>query len=58
LEHLLTDADIANIVLEVAKEIHKPILYTNYGKPTYWFNLPHLWQLRAEEIALDWYLRY
>lgn len=54
----ITDADIANIILEVAKEVKKPILYTNYGKPTYWFNHPFLWQLRAEEIKLDWYLRY
>lgn len=54
----ITDADIANIILEVAKEVKKPILYTNYGKPTYLFNHPFLWQLRAEEIKLDWYLRY
>lgn len=53
----ITDADYANIVLEVAKEINKPILYTNLGKPIYWFNAPYLWQLRAEEIKLDWYLR-
>lgn len=54
----ITDADISNIILEVAKEVKKPILYTNLGKPTYWFNPPFLWQLRAEEIKLDWYLRY
>lgn len=51
----VTDADIANIILEVAKEVQKPILYTNLGKPTYLFNRSSLWQLRAEEIKLDWY---
>lgn len=54
----ITDADIANIVLEVAKEIRKPILYTYSGKPIYWFQNGFLWQLRAEEIHLDWFLRY
>lgn len=54
----ITDADISNIILEVAKEVKKPILYTNLGKPTYWFDHPFLWQLRAEKIKLDWYLRY
>lgn len=53
----ITDADIANIILEVAKEMKKPILYTNEGKPTYWFDDCFLWQLRAEEIYLDWYYR-
>jgi hypothetical protein len=53
----ITDADIANIILEVAKEVKKPILYTNKGKPTLWFDKCFLWQLRAEEIYLDWYYR-
>ena len=54
----ITDADIANIILEVEKEVEKPIMYTNNGKPTYWFNGYNLWQLRAEEINLEWFYRY
>lgn len=50
----VTDADIANIVLEAAKEVEKPIIYTVWGKPVYWFDMPLLWQLRSEEIKLPW----
>ncbi len=53
----ITDSDIANIVLEVSKEVQKPILYTCAGKPAYWFSVSSLWQLRAEEIYLPWYFR-
>ena len=52
----IKDTDIANIILEIAKELKKPILYTNAGKPTFWFELPSLWQLRSKQIDLDWYL--
>ncbi|MBZ0312752.1 DUF4365 domain-containing protein [Clostridium butyricum] len=54
----VTDADIANIILEVSKYVKKPILYTNSGKPTFWFDERFMWQLRAEEINLDWYYGY
>lgn len=54
----ITDADIANILLEVAKELKKPIMYTVGGKPTYWFKTPFLWQLRSEEIELPWWMQY
>ncbi|GMB01095.1 hypothetical protein [Pelosinus sp. IPA-1] len=54
----IADADIANIILEVSKEVKKPILYTNAGKPTFWFDDWFLWQLRAEKIELDWFMRY
>ena len=54
----ITDADISNIILEVAKEIKKPILYTNAGKPVYWYDSSSIWQLRAEEIYLDWYMKH
>lgn len=49
----ITDADIANIILEVAEVVKKPILYTYAGKPTYWFDESFQWQLRAEEIYFD-----
>ena len=49
----IRDADIANIIIEISKTVNKPILYTNEGKPIYWFNSRLMWQLRAEEILLD-----
>ena len=39
--------------LEISQIVTKPIMYTNAGKPTYWFNSRFMWQLRAEEIPIN-----
>ena len=56
----ISDADFGNIVLEIAKEVYqnskKPVLYFNYG-PVYWFEGNLMWQMKSEQIELDWIMR-